>query len=105
MNKLRKNQVLMSKIYSVSKDGKFNYDYWEHTDGPGRKRPECVYVKLEHKFKEWNVKNGTGKEMYLGMCYEMNVTEDLYIAQFKVIKGTNKYNFLMDEGFEETNDF
>ena len=105
MDKLRKNQVLVSKIYSVSKDGKFEYNYWDRMGCPGRKRPECVYVELEHRFKEWNRKNGTGKEMYLGMCHDMYVTEDLYIAQFKVIRGTNKYNFLMDEGFEETNDF
>lgn len=95
--KMRKDQCLVSKLYSKERDG-----LWEEPDGFPNRKPR---QKHDRKYLEWQLydrlKTLGITDPTLPIYRVLEVTNDLYIVQFRVKKNSYKCIALLELGYTE----
>lgn len=99
MRKMRKSQVMMAKIFSISEDGERE----RRGECPRKRLKDLYYYDMQGDcLKRINkeLSRILGYSSTIGSSWNKPLTEDLYVVIVKVIANTNRSKALSELGFK-----
>ena len=93
LSKLRKDQVVVARLYSKKYDGEWDYVYSGTRKLYERLDRKYVLVRLCDKMKD------ATKDADVPAHLITMITDDLYLVEFRTRKSSKKLQVLLNEGF------